>query len=163
MIEPWAREIVDRLQSYTEISPSGRGVHILIKGRVPPGGNKKGKVEMYSQARYFTMTGHHLKGAPLSIEDRQAQLTVLHTAIFGKPKAPPKDTGPGLSTLDLSDQDLIDLAHRAANGAKFGRLWRGVISEYPSQNEADLALCGLLAFWTGRIIGTHSGCLWFNF
>ena len=68
-ISEWAWEIIRRLNSYTEISPSGTGVHILIKGTVPPGGNSKGlagggKVEMYSQGRYFTMTGHHLGGTP---------------------------------------------------------------------------------------------------
>jgi hypothetical protein len=68
-IAQWAWEIIRRLNSYTEISPSGTGVHILIRGTVPPGGNSKGlpnggKVEMYSQARYFTMTGNHLGGTP---------------------------------------------------------------------------------------------------
>ena len=68
-IAEWAWKIIKRLNSYTEISPSGTGVHILIKGTVPPGGNSKdlpggGKVEMYSQGRYFTMTGHHLGGTP---------------------------------------------------------------------------------------------------
>jgi len=68
-IAQWAWEIIRRLNSYTEISPSGTGVHILIEGTVPPGGNSKGlpgggKVEMYSQGRYFTMTGHHLGGTP---------------------------------------------------------------------------------------------------
>jgi primase-polymerase (primpol)-like protein len=66
-IGEWAWEIIRRLNSYSEISPSGTGVHILIKGTVPPGGNSKGlpgggKVEMYSQGRYFTMTGNHLGG-----------------------------------------------------------------------------------------------------
>ena len=63
-IKEWAWQIIKRLNSYTEISPSGQGVHIMIKGTVPPGGNKKGQVEMYSQGRYFTMTGHHLGGTP---------------------------------------------------------------------------------------------------
>ena len=93
-IEPWARDMITRLNSYTEISPFGRGVHIIIKGTVPPGGNKKGKVEMYYQGRFFTMTGQHLEGTPTTIKARQAQLTALHTAIFSKHKGPPKDTNP---------------------------------------------------------------------
>jgi primase-polymerase (primpol)-like protein len=56
-IELWAREIITRLNSYTEISPSGRGIHILVKGKLPPGPRRKGQVEMYSEGRYFTMTG----------------------------------------------------------------------------------------------------------
>ena len=41
-IEEWARQIIGYFNSYTEISPSGTGVHIFIKGRVPAGGNRKG-------------------------------------------------------------------------------------------------------------------------
>lgn len=97
------------------------------------------------------MTGNHLFGTPTTIGDRQAQLTALHTAIFGESKAPPKDTGPGPSpALDLSDQELIEKANLAANGAKFTKLWRGDITDYgDDHSRADLALCGLLAFWTG--------------
>lgn len=56
-IEAWARAIIDRLRSYTEISPSKSGVHIIVKGKLPPGRKKKGQLEMYSDGRYFTMTG----------------------------------------------------------------------------------------------------------
>ena len=69
-IEPWALEIVRHLNSYTEVSPSGTGLHIWIKGKLPPGARRKGKVEMYDTARYFTVTGHHLEGTPINIEPR---------------------------------------------------------------------------------------------
>lgn len=96
------------------------------------------------------MIGDHFEGTPPTIEPRQAQLKALHTAIFSKPKASSKDTRSDPSVaINLSNQELIEKAHLAANGAKFGKLWRGDISGYHSQNEADLALCGLLAFWTG--------------
>jgi putative DNA primase/helicase len=38
----------------------------------------------------------------------------------------------------------------AKDGAKFRALWNGDTSGYPSQSEADLALCRLLAFWCGN-------------
>ncbi len=61
LVEKWAREIVDRMNSYTEISPSGCGLHIIVKGEVS-GGNHKGKgVEVYSHSRFFTFTGNVLK------------------------------------------------------------------------------------------------------
>jgi len=56
-IEEWANEIIKEVGSYTEISPSGTGVHILIKGELPPGRRRKDKVEMYDRGRYFCMTG----------------------------------------------------------------------------------------------------------
>lgn len=59
-LEPWAAEIVKRMNSYTEVSPSGTGVHIFVKGALPAGGRKKGKIEMYREGRFFTVTGRHL-------------------------------------------------------------------------------------------------------
>jgi hypothetical protein len=147
-IEPWARAIIDRLQSYTEISPSGCGVHIIVKGVLPAGGNRKGNLELYSYGRYFTVTGQHLEGTPTTIEDRQAEIKALHAETFGQPKTAPKDAGPG-PAVELSDFAVIDKAHEASNGHKFAPLWQGDTKGYPSPSEADLALCCSLAFWTG--------------
>ena len=80
---PWADEIVGTLNSYTEISPSGKGVKIFVKG-VPPDGKQKGRIgegaiEMYGRnGRYFTVTGDHLGGTPRTIEDRSGQLSTIH-------------------------------------------------------------------------------------
>src|SRR5262249_3850325 len=51
-------------------------------------------------------------------------------------------------SLDLDDDELIRKASQAKNGEKFAALWKGDTSGYPSPSEADLALCGMLAFWT---------------
>ena len=66
VIEPWALDIVKDLDSYTEISPSGSGLHILVHGELPPGRRRRGRVEMYSDGRYFTVTGEHVEGTPQS-------------------------------------------------------------------------------------------------
>ncbi len=58
-IAPWAREVIDRLGGYAELSPSGEGVHLIVKGRVPVG-RKRGNTEGYSERRFFTMTGRVL-------------------------------------------------------------------------------------------------------
>jgi len=149
-IEEWAWKIIKRLNSYTEISPSGRGVHIIIKGTVPTGGNKKGQVEMYSQRHYFTMSGLHLEGSPATIEERQAELMVLHSEIFG-PKEKEAHKGPHPShTLVLTSSEIIAKAQAARNGRKFERLWNGIWQgDYRSPSEADLALCSMLAYWIG--------------
>jgi len=54
---------------------------------------------------------------------------------------------------DLSDDELLERATSAANGEKFRRLWNGDIGGYDSHSEADMALCTLLAFWTGGDCG----------
>ena len=53
------------------------------------------------------------------------------------------------NTAGLSDRELVRHAAKAANGAAFKALWRGDTTGYPSRSEAELALCGYLAFWTG--------------
>jgi putative DNA primase/helicase len=60
-IAPWAQGIIDSVQEgYVEISPSGTGIHIVVEGTVRGGGMRKGKVELYSQTRFFTITGRIL-------------------------------------------------------------------------------------------------------
>ena len=54
-----------------------------------------------------------------------------------------------VTEVEFSDEELLAKARDASNGEKFDRLWRGGTSGYPSQSEADMALCCLLAFWTG--------------
>jgi hypothetical protein len=143
-IEPWAWKIIRQLNSFTEISPSGRGLHIWAKGKLPPGGRRKGHIEAYSDKRYLTLTGAHLEKTPGTIEARQKELEALHHEVFGRPKeqARPQDTGG--PALDLADSELLG---KAKQDPKFARLFAGDWSEYPSQSEADQALCNKLAFW----------------
>jgi putative DNA primase/helicase len=61
-IEPWALDIVQRVDSYTEVSPSGRGLRIFTRGVLPPGRRRKDHVEMYDSGRYLTLTGHRISG-----------------------------------------------------------------------------------------------------
>lgn len=56
-IEPWALNIVHNLNGYTELSPSGTGVHVIVGALLPPGRCRKGGIEMYDRGRYFTVTG----------------------------------------------------------------------------------------------------------
>jgi len=151
-IKPRAEAIMNRFASYTELSPSGTGVHIIVKGALPEGRRKKGPVEMYEYGRYFTMTGQRLPGTPDQITDCP-NLAAIHAEIFEvKPaerrKVPVNNTSP----VSLDDAALLDKARAAKNGARFDQLWRGDWqgAGYPSQSEADQALCNMLAFWTDR-------------
>ena len=84
-LSPWAFDIINRLDSYTERSPSGKGVHVIVHGKLPPGGSRCGAVEMYDRARYFTMTGDVLRQA--GIEDRQAALHAVHRQHIHQPQS----------------------------------------------------------------------------
>ena len=151
-MEGWAQEIVEELDSYTEKSPSGTGVHVLVRGEWPVERNRTGRFEAYDRGRYFTVTGKHLSGTPKSIESRQQQLQRVAGRIFRKEStngSRRSGTTPEHADDDLSNEEIVDKALSASNGARFARLWAGDTSDYGSHSEADLALCSRLVFWTG--------------
>lgn len=150
-IEVWAWDAVAELDSYTEISPSGTGLHVLLFAEeLPPGRRRKGAVELYGphSPRYFTVTGQHVDGTPSTVEHRQEALNSFHGRVFGE-SAAPEAVEPSRKPVALDDEKLLAKARDARNGEDFTRLWAGDTSGYPSQSEADLALCAYLAFWTG--------------
>jgi putative DNA primase/helicase len=57
-IEEWAAKIATAFGGYAEASPSGTGVHIIVRGKAP--NKKRGQVEAYSSERFFTVTGEQL-------------------------------------------------------------------------------------------------------
>ena len=150
--EPWARELIQRLNSYSELSQSGTGAHIIVRAKVPGIRRRKGDTEIYDAGRYFCMTGQRLNGMPGTVKRRQAVLSEIHGELFGKDESgssvpPPSTTIP----VALSDSELLEKAASAKNGASFSALWRGDWQSegYTSQSEADAALLGMLRFWTG--------------
>lgn len=151
--EDWARDIVETLDSFTEYSPSDTGLHVIVRGIVPPDGNRRGNVEMYDEKRFFTVTGDVGMGAPKNVEKRVEELKDVHKEYI-RDDEDGVDAGSDAGTseptdVDLDDEELVEKARNAENGDKFDRLWNGSTAGYPSQSEADEALCCLLAFWTG--------------
>ena len=108
-MNPAVQEIIEKLDSYTEITPSGRGVRIWIEAEKPPGSwsaNKTGEIEIevYTTGRFFTVTGRHMEGTPRSIEQRQDVFDALMerhapSPAPGKKSSPPKREYEGRSGL----------------------------------------------------------------
>lgn len=73
----WATEIVETMQSYTEISPSGQGLKIWVEGSIP-NAVKTAQIEIYDRARYFTVTGQRYDNTPTSIRNVNGALTALY-------------------------------------------------------------------------------------
>jgi hypothetical protein len=146
---PWAAEIVATLDTYAEVSPSGTGVKLFVEAQKPGKGCKaryaSGEVEIYSQARFFVVTGHALPASPATINPRQEQLTALYHHVFdqGTEKSLPNPSGKG----HLDDGVLLKIALGERSG-KFARLWHGDTSEYGGDDSrADAALTAKLAFY----------------
>jgi len=190
-LHPAAAELVAKLDSYTEVSPSGTGVKIIV--RASKNGNTRcrtsktpwgGMLEAYDQNRFFALTGNLFTGSRVGWEVaarvqpslRKETLSWSHQMAAGLRAAalpglmplddrqqpvddlfseylPAEDLAGGTREplpVDLADQEILDLASNASNGADFEALWQGNLNGHGSQSEADLDLCGRLAFYTGR-------------
>lgn len=102
-ITPWARQIAERLDSYTEVSPSLTGIKIWVRAKLAHS-QKRAGLEIYRGAQYFTTTGMLLPQFPLTVEPRQAELEAIVAEEFPpreKPNPGPYD-GPR-EALDLGE------------------------------------------------------------
>lgn len=139
-------EFVNTLQSYAEVSQSGTGIHIICKGSLPKGGRRRGKVEMYDTGRFFVMTGRPISEYA-DITDCTERIRPLHEKYIGGGKEPTPNIRP--AAVPQTADEILRAALNSKNGAKFKALYSGDTSGYGSQSEADMALCNMLAFWTG--------------
>lgn len=136
-------EISTAFRTYQEISPSGKGLHIICKGSVPSG-RRKDKVEVYSSERYMTVTFNAYKDLPIA--DCQELLTHLYNDMGGEIEAIPAVENQMQTT---SDDEIYNMALNASNGELFATLYKGEWKEkYKSQSEADFALIDIIAFYT---------------
>ena len=141
--------LLQKLNSYTEISPSGKGLRVVVKGKLPPHGRNGGTVEVYDGDHFISFTGHRIDNVPAKIKNRPKEVLEIHRQYFGNGKPDSKAkiiSGPSI----LDDNEVIEKAYVAGNGDKFQRLYEGDTGEHASHSEADLALCDLLAFWCNR-------------
>lgn len=140
------KRIFDEFTGYAELSPSGNGLHIIVKGAVP-NGRKRSSVEIYSSQRYMTMTGNVYR--PGEIENHKDLLNSLWGEM-GKGKEAALFYA-GLELAKLTDTQILDMANNASNSEKFRDLyydgnWQK--HNYPSQSEADFALMDIIAFYS---------------
>ncbi len=158
-IDKQAEAIIGTLNSYTEFSPSRKGIHIFAFGSLPDMSrrNDVARIEIYNNKQYLTVTGDLVPGSPFLLSNCADALLALHDKFFVKQSwnsAPVAAHWARNSrqTYDCTlDDDLLQRARSAKNGARFrAQFDDGSLCQYSSDSEADLALCLILAFWTGR-------------
>lgn len=161
-----AQYILDTVTSYTEISQSGAGLHIICRGdfrnknkRKPlpcdtiierknhKGELKKNEIEMYHEKHYFALTGDVYNSGTAVIEQTENVKTVYDRYMADDVKKPTLQSS--APTLSLTESDIVMIAMK---DDVFRTLWHGDISSYQSHSEADLALCNKLAFYCGKDI-----------
>jgi hypothetical protein len=148
-LNPDVQAMAAKLNSYTEYSVGAEGIHVIVKGDLPKTGRKKGKIECYDHARYFAFTGAVVSGFPTTIEPRQDEVSSIHKQIFGSQK---KTSKPKKQTSKLVErvEPILEKAFKSKNGDTIKRLYDGDYGNYPSQSEADMALCCHLAFFSNN-------------
>jgi len=152
-LTPQAREIVGQLASYAEISPSGTGMHIFV---LAPDANitrhrkKDFFLEIYSEGRYFTVTGN-ARGGVLPIETRTATLQAIHDKYLlpeQRDAAPNIAHGAGrglYATASMPEQRHF-LRTGLERDKVFRALWAGE-RRHGNESADDQALMNKLAYW----------------
>ena len=159
-MERKALAVVERFGSYAELSPSGRGVHIIGRGRAvfPYSGSQDGRrlsgamgfksFEVYNEKRFLTMTGRTL-GRCRGVVDVQDVLDRMTAALWGRQDTE-QDAADHPEGERYDDSYLLSAIKASSRREHFMMLYEnGDISRYKSQSEADFALLSELAFWTG--------------
>lgn len=165
--EAWAHGIVAALGSYTEVSQSGRGLHIFGRANIERG-RRNERIEVYPDKRFIAMTGNIYEGRR-EIHDIQAALDALMREQFPISAAmlqtvrkaresgsdsraddskTPQTAAP--KNLQPAAVQAIARARKKESAELFAKLFdEGDASGYASDSEADLALMNMIAFATG--------------
>mgnify|MGYP006289749015 CR=1 FL=1 len=135
---PQMEELVKVFNSYTEISPSGKGLHVIVKGELPAGGQRKGHLEVYDKGRFFTITGNRLENTPQQIAEGKGAIEYMYDNFLTPQPEKAEDKQP--------DDFLSPKIMTSSTDKRVQDLLRGNYEAYyNSQSEADLALCRYLA------------------
>ncbi|MEM1506247.1 hypothetical protein RG959_22965, partial [Domibacillus sp. 8LH] len=151
-----SRELEDLTNlGYTEISPSGKGYHVWLKGIKPEGMGKNGyteageKLEVFGGSGWVTMTGRVYNDAP--IEYDQQLINDLYKSYFKEQQSQQaKEWKSGAPSVDMTgmDGDILKVMFNSRSGKEIRALWNGDTSPYNGDDSAaDLALCDQLAFY----------------
>lgn len=151
VIDPWALSVIRRFDSYTEITQSGRGIRIIIRGEKPgtrcrtttAGGHQ---VEVYDKTQFSALTGRRLDlfGLSMAVNDRQGQLAGFYQELFpgdaAGSAANNKDGGPlpPVPPADRSDSWIIARLETKP-------YWHG-----PNKSEQDQQLANRIAYYCGQ-------------
>lgn len=151
----FASEIIDSLDSYTEFSPSEKGLHIIIKGGLPQNVMGTGRkntqhgLEIYSYGRYFTFTGNRENSN--DVYDRTDELAEVFEKYFDDSDIQGRVNLADFENdeIKLSNETLWERMFRSKSGDEIRSLYNGNLID-GDHSSSDLALSNHLAFWTGK-------------
>lgn len=140
-LTPFAKSIVERFyDTYMELSQSGTGIHIFVKGNVPTAVKTK-EIEIYSSKRYCAMTGNSLR--PIEVADYQAELSRLYMEYHKEEPKAERIT----SVTDMDVGDILNVIRNSRNADRFNQYFNGLVEK---NSENTLGLASMLAFYCGN-------------
>lgn len=155
-------KLIDEASTYTEISPSGTGLHLFLRitEAFKLEANKQAPFELYTSGRYFTFTEKPF-GEIKDVREvtPAAAITLLQT--IGYPWNKEKDVNKTAPFVDNEDVNVNKIVNPIVNltdsevlekmfGAKNGKKARDLYEMTKGKSEDDLAFCSHLAFWTRK-------------
>ena len=145
-------EFNEAFKSYTEVSPSGNGLHIIVKGKIPGSRRRKGNIEMYDSGRFFTMTGKNIgKYKDVTEVSEQVFKTIYNKYLPDNTVKYPTTNNYQQNIHNLSEIDVINEIYKSKQAKLFDDLMKGNYEPYyTSHSKADMALANILAFWCAR-------------
>lgn len=145
-------EFNEAFKSYTEVSPSGNGLHIIVKGKIPGSRRRKGNIEMYDSGRFFTMTGKRIgKYTDVTEISERVFKTIYDKYLPDNTVKYPTQNNYQQNIHNLSEIDVINEIYKSKQSKLFDDLMRGTYEPYyNSHSEADMALANILAFWCAK-------------
>ena len=106
-LRPERKLQLDSLDSYTERSPSGQGLHVIGRGMKQGPKCRRGGVEIYDQStNYLTFTGLHLEGTPRTVKARQQSLDHLYATALEEIPTGGGGVAAATPSVDLTDEGL---------------------------------------------------------
>lgn len=142
-------DFYESANSYGEISPSGNGIHIITKGKMPGDRKRKGDVEVYDRGRFLTVTGNSLQKYSEVEDISEVTFKRLYDKYLGVEKVT-RIKSHGISH-NLSESAIVRKIMESKQAQDFNMFMSGGWEErYQSQSEADLAFSNMLAFWCAR-------------
>lgn len=156
-LQSWAQEIVKRLPTYTEISSSGRGLHLFLYADGFERRNHKfpaalysdgatGDIEIFCKHHFVTVTGNHLQGTPDDVATLPRALELI-AALEEKKQPKPSATPVPAEKHELSETEQHSLIGKALQNPKIADLWNSGGTD--GSSEGDLALANHLCRYCG--------------
>lgn len=153
-VSPEIESFIEKASTYTEVSPSGDGLHLYLRLTEPMTleRNRSGNYECYTSKRFFTVSG-----TPWTVTYPIRTVTPIEAIELlrnlGYPwKKEEIATAPVMTVRNsLEEGEILSLMFAAKNGEKMRALYAGDTSGYGGdESRADAALCASLSFWTSR-------------